>query len=488
MKKLLLILLFVPLFAEAQIDKLFGKISLNDVSVLLDQNETHCMVFDEYKKLGLVYELATNKLVHTVNLDGLVPKDISRLRPHQFDFKNGKVILVGYEGGINPGHYFILDEARDIFRLHDQFLAQDHGPVQDVIGDWVIFSFNQFAKNKKGEYNFDKITGSVIQYYNWMTREWRSHAFDQGMTNVIAAKNVIALKSGKEGNIVDLMSLKPVQTAKVDLYTLVTSLSDGKVYAATRMKGGSLDKIAAINGETYEVGNFTPADVNTRYEWTPMWNYMVRLDSKNNAAEDLNDIDLIILDKKTNLQTATRISPASKNENLDLIAMQKEIREKRQYANESQLQERFASQIKEQQEWDAYFTPLPKVYKLDYNSIKGNEVTNLALTNRLNLGRGANVYALGLVGECDKAKSYLILKRASSGGISYSTYGILKLDKYGNRMGYREIGRSENNGTGFTQMDVFTISSTGFGNATVETIQRTQDGEYKDTFTHYCGF
>jgi hypothetical protein len=488
MKKLILLFLLLPFFAHAQIDKLFGKVSLDDVSVLLDQNETHCIVFDRYKKLGLVYDLATQQLVHTVNLDGLVPKDVFKLTPDQFDFKNGKVILVGLEGGIYPGHYFILDEARDIFRLHDQFLAQDHGPVRDVIGDWVIFSFNQFAKNKKGEYNFDKITGSVVQYYNWMTREWRSHKFDQGMTSVISAKNVIALKGGKEGNIVDLMSLKPVQTVKEDLYTLVTSLSDGKVYAATRTKSGSLDKIAEINSETLAVGNFTSVDANVRYEWTPMWNYMVRLDSRNNVAEDLYDIDLIVLDKKTNLQTATRISPATKNENLDLIAMQKEIREKRQYANESQLQERFASQIKEQQEWDVNFTPLPKVYKLDYNSIKGNEVTNLAMTNRLNLGRGANVYALGLVGECDKAKSYLIMKRASSGGISYSTYGILKMDKYGNRMGYREIGKSENNGSGFTRMDLFTISSTGFGGATVETIQRTQDGEYKETFTHYCGF
>ena len=488
MKRSLLILFFVPLFAQAQIDKLFGKVSVNDVSLLLDQNETHVMVFDEYKKLGLVYDLASQKLVHTVNLDGFVPKDISRLRPHQFDFKDGKVILVGYEGGLNPGHYFILDEARDIFRLHDQFLAQDHGPVRDVIGDWVIFSFNQFAKNKKGETNFDKITGSVVQYYNWVTREWRSNTFDQGMTNVIAAKNVIALKGGKDGNIVDLMSLKPVQTVKADLYTLVTSLSDGKVYAATRTKNGNLDKIAEINPETLAVGNFGSVDGSTTYQWTPMWNYMVRLDSKNNAAEDLYDIDLIVLDKKSNLQTATRISPATKNENLDLIAMQKEIKEKRQYANESQLQERFASQIKEQQEWDVNFTPLPKVYKLDYNSIKGNEVTNLALTNRLNLGRGASVYALGLVGECDKAKSYLIMKRASDGGVSYSTYGILKLDNYGNRMGYREIGKSENNGSGFTRMDLFTITATGFGNATVETIQRTQDGEYKDTFSHYCGY
>jgi hypothetical protein len=488
MKKLLLFLFLIPLITQAQIDRLFGDISIDETVILLDQNETHCIVFDQARKFGLIYNLASGEFVHSVNLGGLVPKDVSKLKPHQFDFKNGKVILTGFEGQLYPGHYFMLDEARDIFYLHDQFIDTERGPVRDVIGDWVIFSFNLFDKNKKGEYNFDKIVGSVVQFYNYMTREWRSHTYDRAVTNVIAAKNVIVLKSGKPDNVYDLMTQKPKGTTSEDFYTLVTSMTDGKVFTATRTKNGSLESIAEINPETLALGSFAKVDPTVKYVWTPMWNYMVRLDYKYNQETELNEIDLIILDKKSNKQIASRISPATKEENLALVAMQKNIVEQRLFKNEAQLQERYASQILEQREWDVNFTPLPKEYKLDYNSIKGNEVTNLALTNRLNLGRGASVYALGLVGECDKAKSYLIMKRASSGGISYSTYGILKMDKYGNRIGYREIGRSENTGNSFTQMDVFTIKSTGFGGATVETIQRTQDGEYKETFTHYCGF
>jgi len=121
---------------------------------------------------------------------------------------------------------------------------------------------------------------------------------------------------------------------------------------------------------------------------------------------------------------------------------------------------KYASQIPEFREFEINFQQLPSSYTLDYNTVQGRDITNLAGTRRL-FRTATSVSAIGRINNCDGGGTFLVLLRRNTASSEISTFAIIKADKYGNDKGYQIITQTQKDMGNVSIIGGFTLTING---------------------------
>lgn len=479
MKIIRILILFISLSAIAQQGSFIYQNDIRNLKILLNKEQTHCLLWlADGKSYGLIYDLQTGEQVKEVIFTGYTSD--SNFKPHVFDYYNNNAIIAGWDNNnLQSERYFIWDEASNKFYNGDELPAQ-HGIINDVIGDEIVFSFTIYAKNSKGQLNLKKPQHSFVQFYNWKTKKWRGYKHPYKVKDNLYSKSLILFEDGSKIKYLDLKSLQFLNTTSPGFDNIVTNFQDGNVYAAKYNKG--IDKVALFDVTTLKVGSFSkaPSHNNLDYYWGEMTKHHVKLEKNN------NEIDLVITNKQTKDTKKNRITTSNKDEAEIISQRVNSLKELRQNKSKQELNQKYASQIAEMKEWEINFQTLPKNYTHNYKNVKGTDITSLKMSKRLYLSSKSTVYAIGKVFECEESKVFLVMLRGPSAEGTESVYALLKTDHYGNRLQYQIVARSVSNNIGYIQMDQFSITTYLNNNTTIDVVENYMGKETKRQYKMYC--
>ncbi|MBC8883310.1 hypothetical protein H9X57_07410 [Flavobacterium piscinae] len=323
MRIISLFLLLFSNFVFAQNGYLINSSYPKDFKIHLNKSQTHGLIwYYKASNYGLVYDLKTGEQVKEIILAGYTTN--SSFEPHVFDYKEDNVILAGWDNeDLKPEHYFIWDEASNKFYTGKELPFQ-HGKIQDIIGDELVYAFTIYQKDGKGRLNLKKPSHSFVQFYNWKTKKWREFKQPYEFKENLTSRSLLLFEDGNKMKFFDLKTAQFLAQTTPAFDVVVSNYADGITYAAKYDKG--IDKVALFDINTLTLGSFkkAPTHNNLDYYWGEMVNYHVKFEQNN------TDIDLVITDKFSKATKKVTITTSDK-EKADLIkariATLKEIRQ-----------------------------------------------------------------------------------------------------------------------------------------------------------------
>ncbi|RXR31481.1 hypothetical protein EQG68_09475 [Flavobacterium piscinae] len=479
MRIISLFLLLFSNFVFAQNGYLINSSYPKDFKIHLNKSQTHGLIwYYKASNYGLVYDLKTGEQVKEIILAGYTTN--SSFEPHVFDYKEDNVILAGWDNeDLKPEHYFIWDEASNKFYTGKELPFQ-HGKIQDIIGDELVYAFTIYQKDGKGRLNLKKPSHSFVQFYNWKTKKWREFKQPYEFKENLTSRSLLLFEDGNKMKFFDLKTAQFLAQTTPAFDVVVSNYADGITYAAKYDKG--IDKVALFDINTLTLGSFkkAPTHNNLDYYWGEMVNYHVKFEQNN------TDIDLVITDKFSKATKKVTITTSDK-EKADLIkARIATLKEIRQNKIKGDLDKKYASQKPDFVEFEANFEPLPKTFTYDYNNARGRDITQLKLSRKLFLTPNTTVFSVGKVFECKESKVFLVMLRGPQAEGTESVYAILKTDHYGNRLQYQIIARAIRNHIGYLQRDEFSITTNSNSNSVIKVKENYMGEEKSKEFKIYC--
>jgi hypothetical protein len=452
-----------------------------DFKIHLNKSQTHGLIwYYKASNYGLVYDLQTGEQVKEIILTGYTTN--SSFEPHVFDYQAGNVILAGWDNeNLKPEHYFIWDEAANKFYTGKDLPTQ-HGIIQDIIGDELIYAFTIYQKDSKGRLNLKKPSHSFVQFYNWKTKKWREFKQPYEFKENLTSRGLLLFEDGNKMKYFDLKTAQFLAQTTPVFDNIVTNYQDGNIYASKYKPNHGIDKVALFDVNSLALSSFTkaPTHNNMEYYWGEMTKYHVKFEQNN------KDIDLVISNKQTKDTKKVKITTSDKAE-IDRIREKiNALKEARQNKTKDDLDKKYANQKPDFIEFEANFEPLPKTFTYDYNNARGRDITQLKLSKKLFLTPNTTVYSVGKLFECNESKVFLVMLRGPQAEGTESVYAILKTDHYGNRMQYQIIARAIRNHIGYLQRDEFSIATDGNSNTVIKVKQNYMGEEENKEYKIYC--
>lgn len=482
MRIIYLFLLVLTNTAFAQNGYFTSATGIGNFKIHLNKSQTHALLWNyQASSYGLVYDLQTGEQVKEIILAGYTTN--SSFEPHVFDYKEGNAFLAGWDNeNLKPEHYFIWDEASTKFYTGKELPTQ-HGKIQDIIGDELVYAFTIYQKDSKGRLNFKKPLHSFVQFYNWKTKKWREFKHPFVYKEHLPSKSLLLFEEGNKMKYFDLKSTQFLETTSPSFDFIVTSYQDGNVYATKYKPNYGIDKIALFDLNSLSIGSFTKAPTdnnNMNYYWGEMTNYHLRFEQNN------KEIDLVITNKQTKDTKKVKITTSDKAEIERIKEKVNALKEARQNKTKDDLDKKYANQKPDFIEFEANFEPLPKNFTYNYNNAKGRDITQLKLSRKLFLTPNTTVFSVGKLFECNESKVFLVMLRGPQAEGTESVYAILKTDHYGNRMQYQVIARAIISQVGYLQKDEFSIATDGNSNTVIKVKQNYMGEEENKEYKIYC--
>jgi len=132
------------------------------------------------------------------------------------------------------------------------------------------------------------------------------------------------------------------------------------------------------------------------------------------------------------------------------------------------------------------FNQMPNSYVLNYNTLQGRDITNLKASRVLFPYLQGSVNAIGKIAECESGHVFLVHFREFKSGSDLTTFAILKTDKNGNKVDYKNIVQTQKTNGYVALLGEFSLSING-SNYTFRTKNTYENGHIKTgTITGSC--
>ena len=407
----------------------------------------------------------------------------------EYDEKNNKVQLAGIKFNSGSQYVFYDDGV-----MQENFgLPANRGFVRTLHNKVLGMDIARYEKLKNGNPNYDKPLWAQLQFFDIKTKQWKTKRFEgasRAMYHQSAGLVYVFYPSqAKIYKMQDQLAqnLTQVQTIKGAYFVPHTDLDNPKYMYFFRYKKNSSNgykNIVRFNTENYTYqklkGGTKSTDINSKWisnytRYVPKFNYV-------KSDDGYSYYELSVKDMATGETNTTPITATSEADKKAIEDALRPIRNARVQGKKDEDLAKNTSQIPLFQEFDAQFPQIPSRYELDYNTLQVRSLATLELSKKL-FGNYSDMNAIGKLASGASTHAYLVVSRSRKSVSDNTTFSVLVLDKYGNKISYTNVGSTQKVRDQFTLFTRLSITTNG----TSWTIKRNTETAGKPRIETYSG-